>query len=158
MKDKTLKNIYLCCYIALVFCAVWAVSTVYNFCVIFLGNYASNHPVDWLANTTLKIIILTCYLLGSVIMVTLCAKAVFNILKGLRENTVFPRSNERLLFWIALANFVQLLGSRNLQLLWDDSSVLALTDKNFITPFFLLFFAFMYKVAADAVEENNLTV
>jgi hypothetical protein len=33
-----------------------------------------------------------------------------------------------------------------------------IAPENFITPFFLLFFAFMYKVAADAVEENNLTI
>ncbi|MBQ8957363.1 MAG: hypothetical protein IJ057_02490 [Bacteroidales bacterium] len=53
---------------------------------------------------------------------------------------------------------VSLFGHTNIATLWDDNLVLALVPENLITPFFLLFFAFMYKVAADAVEENNLTV
>ena len=76
----------------------------------------------------------------------------------MRENTVFPRSNEKLMFWVALADFIRLLGSANFKILWDDDVVLLIAPENFVTPFFLLFFAFMYKVAADAVEENNLTV
>ena len=91
-------------------------------------------------------------------MIWLCVKAIFNTFKGLRENTVFPKSNVKLMFWIVLADFAYLLGFWNFQILWDDNLILALTDTIFITPFFLLFFAFMYKVAADAVEENNLTI
>lgn len=158
MNNNTLKNIRVCCYVALAFCTVWAVLVLSSSIGIFGGKYVSSHPIDWSLNTTMRIIVVSCYMLGSIAMVTLCAKAVFNVLKGIRENTVFPRSNEKLLFWIALANFVQLLGTWNLQILWDDDAALALTDKNFVTPFFLLFFAFMYKVAADAVEENNLTI
>ena len=158
MKDRTLRNIYLCCYIALAFCIIWAASSVINFTNIMFGKYASSHPIDWSVNTTMRIIVFICYLLGSVAMVILCVKAVFNILKGLRQNTVFPRSNDKLMFWIALANFIQLFGAWNLQILWNDDEVLAITDKNIVTPFFLFFFAFMYKVAADAVEENNLTI
>ncbi len=158
MKDKTLKNIKLCCYIALAFCLVWALLEIINLTFGMVGVQASTHPIDWSQHMVVKIIIIACYALGFVSMITLCIIAVFNTLKGLRENTVFPRSNEKLLFWIALADFIYLLGFWNFQLLWKDDVVLALTDKNFVTPFFLLFFAFMYKVAADAVEENNLTV
>ena len=62
------------------------------------------------------------------------------------------------MFWIALADFVYLLGFNNLHILWNDDVVFQLQHTNLVMPFFLLFFAFMYKVAADAVEENNLTV
>ena len=158
MKDRTLRNIYLCCYIALAFCIIWAASSVINFTNIMFGKYASSHPIDWSVNTTMRIIVFICYLLGSVAMVILCVKAVFNTLKGLRQNTVFPRSNEKLMFRIALADFVCLFGSADFFLLWEDDVVFRLTHTNFVTPFFLLFFAFMYKVAADAVEENNLTI
>ena len=158
MKNKTLKNIRVCCYVALAFSIVWAALTVSNFIVIFWGKFASSHPMDWSTNTTMKTIVLTCYLLGSVAMIVLCAKTVFNTLKGIRENTVFPRSNEKLLFWISLADFIYLVGSRNFPILWKEDVAFQLTHTNFVTPFFLLFFAFMYKVAADAVEENNLTI
>jgi hypothetical protein len=46
----------------------------------------------------------------------------------------------------------------NLPNLWDDDVTFTLLHTNFVVPFLLLFFAFMYKVVADAVEENNLTV
>lgn len=160
MKDKTLKNIKICCYIALAFCLVWVISNVINinFTLGLVGVKASSHSINWSENTAMKTIVLVCYVLGTLAMIALCVKAVFNTLKGLRENTVFPRSNEKLMFWIALADFVYLFGYCNLQILWDDDAVLALTNNIFIYPFFLLFFAFMYKVAADAVEENNLTI
>ena len=158
MKEKTLKNIKLCCYIALAFCLVWAILMTYNLIANMFGDNASSHPVDWSVHTTMKIVVLVFYVLGTFAMITLCIKAVFNTLKGLRENTVFPRSNEKLIFWIALADFIYLLGFGNLPILWNDDMVFYLQHTNFITPFFLLFFAFMYKVAADAVEENNLTI
>ncbi len=46
----------------------------------------------------------------------------------------------------------------NLPNLWDDDVTFTLLHTNFVVPFLLFFFAFMYKVVADAVEENNLTV
>ena len=59
---------------------------------------------------------------------------------------------------MAFVDFVYMLGFTNLPNLWSDDVIFTLLHTNFITPFLLLFFAFMYKVAADAVEENNLTI
>ena len=158
MKDKTLKNIKICCYIALAFCFVWAGLMVNYLIADILGYGPWPKPVDWSQNTAMKVAALACYVLGTLAIIGLCVKAVLNTLKGLRENTVFPRSNVKLMFWIALADFVYLLGFNNLHILWNDDVVFQLQHTNLVMPFFLLFFAFMYKVAADAVEENNLTV
>ncbi|MDO5316825.1 MAG: hypothetical protein Q4F82_12105 [bacterium] len=158
MTNKTSRNIKICSYVALAFCVVWAVSDIANFVAFIFGGNASSHSIDWSQKTVLKVAILSCYVVGMVSIIGLCVKAIFNISKGLRDNTAFPRSNERLLFWMALADFIYVIGSCNLQVLWDDSILFLLQHTNFVTPFFLLFFAFMYKVAADAVEENNLTV
>ena len=92
-----------------------------------------------------------------ILCVLLCAKIVFNILNGLRENTAFPKSNVKLLFWLALAFFIYLLCWTNEPVLFDDVAFRLISDI-FLIPFCILFFAFMYKVAADAVEENNLTI
>ena len=158
MKNRTLKNIRLCCYLALAFCIIWLGYMVYYFIAVVLGCDTDTHPIDWSVNPAVKIIILACYLLGTIAMIALCVKAILNTFKGLHENTVFPKSNVKLMYWIALADFVYLLSFWNLSVLWDDSMAFQLQSTNFVTPFFLLFFAFMYKVAADAVEENNLTV
>ena len=158
MKDKTFKNIRICCYAALAFCVVWAGLMVNYLIIELIVDGILPHPVDWSQNAVVKASTLACYVLGTLAMIALTVMVVINILKGLRENTVFPRSNEKLLFWIALADFVYLLGFTNLHVLWNENLVFQLQHTNFVTPFFLLFFAFMYKVAADAVEENNLTV
>ena len=158
MTNNTSKNIRICGFVALAFCLVWAISIVFNITSNMFGGYASAHPIDWSKSSVMKAVVLICYVVGSVLMIALCIKAILNIFKGLRENNVFPRSNEKLLFWVALADFIRLLGSANFAVLWDDEVVLLIASENFITPFFLLFFAFMYKVAADAVEENNLTI
>ena len=158
MKDKTLKNIRLCCYVALAFCALWAVGTVCYLISDIRGHAPWRSPIDWSQNTVVKILILTGYLLGTIAMITMCIKVVVNILKGVRENMVFPKSNVKLLFWMALVDFVYMLAYMNLPILWKDDLVFYLQHSNLVMPFLMLFFAFMYKVAADAVEENNLTI
>ena len=155
MKDKTLKNIRLCCYVALVFCAIW-IAIVVNYIISDLRG--PNLPIDWSQHTFAKILTMASYVLGTVAMIVLSIKVVLNILKGIRENMVFPKNNVKLLLWMALADFVYLLGFTNLPILWNDNIILCLQHTNFVMPFLLLFFAFMYKVAADAVEENNLTI
>ena len=57
----------------------------------------------------------------------------------------------------ALAFFIYLLCRTNEPVLFDDVAFRLISDI-FLVPFCILFFAFMYKVAADAVEENNLTI
>ena len=158
MKDKTIKNIRICCYVALVFCALWIVVMVNYLIADILGHGPWPKAVDWSQNTAMKIVVLACCLLGAVAMIVLSIKMVLNILKGIRENTVFPKSNVKLLFWMAFVDFVYMLGFTNLPNLWDDDVVFTMLHNNFVMPFLLLFFAFMYKVAADAVEENNLTI
>ena len=158
MKDKTIKNIRICCYVALAFCALWIVVMVNYLIADILGYGPWPKAVDWSQNTAMKIVVLACCLLGAVAMIVLSIKMVLNILKGIRENTVFPKSNVKLLFWMAFVDFVYMLGFTNLPNLWNDDVIFTLLHTNFITPFLLLFFAFMYKVAADAVEENNLTI
>ena len=59
---------------------------------------------------------------------------------------------------MALVDFVYMLAYMNLPILWKDDLVFYLQHSNLVMPFLMLFFAFMYKVAADAVEENNLTI
>ena len=158
MTKKTLKNIRLCCFVALAFCFVLIVSmALFLFANIF-GRHASSPPIEWSINTFKKVIVITLYVVGTTTMIALCVKVVVNTINGLGENAVFPKSNEKLVFWIALTDFVRLLGTANLAILWDDDFVLSIAPENVVTPFFLLFFAFMYKVAADAVEENNLTI
>ena len=157
MKDKTQKNIRLCCIVALVLCALWAVFKVFVFIGYLIGWGGVSEKVDWSANVGMKISFFVLYLLSSVALISLGFVIVFNTLKGLREQVAFPKNNVKPLFCLALTSFVYLLCWINQPLLFQDDFVFGCTASNFIMPFLLLFFAFMYKVAADAVEENSLT-
>ena len=106
MKDKTMKNIRLCCYVAIMFCAIW-IAIVANYIISDLRG--PNLPIDWSQHTLAKILTLASYVLGTVAMIVLSIKVVLNILKGIRENMVFPKSNVKLLYWLALTFFVYLL-------------------------------------------------
>lgn len=97
------------------------------------------------------------YIISAAVSVFLCIKIVLNIFRGLSENTVFPKSNVGLLFWLVFVFFIYLLCRTNEPIFYDEAAFRLISD-DFLVPFFILFFAFMYKVAADAVEENNLTV
>lgn len=153
MKDKTIRNIRFCSYTALAFCAIWAILMIVHFVLLFGGN----ESIDWSKNSIWKIGLIVSYIVSMIICVLLCAKIVINIFNGLRENTAFPKSNVKLLFWLAVAFFIYLLCWTNEPMLYNVF-LFKFTPIVFLIPFCILFFAFMYKVAADAVEENNLTI
>lgn len=158
MKGKTQKGIRVCAYIALVICIVWALYSIAYFIGLLSGIVSFGEAVDWTRNSMVKAIYYVGSLASTIWVIGLCVKLVLNTFKGIRENTVFPQNNVKPLFWLALAFFLYLLCWSNTPILYDDGFVFRIMHTNFVTPFFLLFFAFMYKVAADAVEENNLTI
>ena len=157
-KQKTWKGIRICSYVALAFCVAWAVFYVFAFLGLLTGKGGVSKTADWSQHTVLKIAVFVIDVLSLAATIYLCVKAALNFLKGSREGVVFPKSNVRLFFWLALAYFVH-------RLLWGFHPFYYESDINFtvghsiiVIPFCILFFAFMYKIAADAVEENNLTI
>ena len=158
MENKNLRNIRLCCIVAFVFCFIWAGVMVNYFVadLIALGSWPFG--IDWSTNIAAKVITLVCFLLGTAFMISICITGVHNIFKGLRENKIFPKNNVGLLFCAPVADFVYQLGVNNLPLLWNDELFFQIGQANLITPCFLVFFAFMYKAAADAVEQDRLTI
>ena len=154
MTNNTQKKICLCCYVALAFCGVYTVFMALHFIQLLNGK----NDIDWLQNGIVKLSFFSLYVISSFLMMGMWIKVVLNILKGLRESVVFPKNNVHLLFWLALVYFIYILCWSNQMILYHDEFAFRVQANNLIMPFFLLFFAFMYKVAADAVEENNLTI
>ena len=157
MKDKTQKNIRVCSFIALVLCVLWVVFEVLYFVGLLTGKGGVSEKVEWSENNTIKVVFFILYFVSTALIISLCFKIVINVLKGIREQVVFPQSNVKPLLWLALVSFIYMLCWLNQPILHGVIGI-HLQGVNFIMPFFLLFFAFMYKVAADAVEENNLTI
>ena len=144
----------MCCYLALAFCIIYAIVMAAH----FVGLLNGVNDIDWVQRRALKIGFFIVYVLASFLMIGMWVKVVINILKGIKENSVFPKTNVQLLFLLVLVFFVYILCWTNQEVLYRDNFIFEVQANNIIMPFFLLFFAFMYKVAADAVEENSLTV
>ena len=163
MKQKTFKNIRTVCIVALVMCFIWEVNMLCSFLSMGLASKSEGFKwmdvdaVDWATHTTTKIIYFIIYVISTAIMIWLCEKVLRNILKGIKEGVVFPKSNVKLFYWMALADFIYMAMYRNSHILYGEHSFYLCQD-NFVTPFVILFFAMMYKVASHAVEENNLTI
>ena len=164
MKQKTFKNIRTVCIIALFMCGIWALVMLGHFLTMsfapnhdFFGKMVGLKIMDWSTHTTAKIIYFILYVISTIVMIWLCVKAVCNILKGIKEGVVFPKSNVKLFYWMALADFIYMAVNRNSTFLYGFNSIYFNHD-NFTTPFIILIFAMMYKVASQAVEENNLTI
>ena len=157
MINKNQKNIRACSIIALILCVIWTVINVLYFIGLLTGKSGMTEKVDWSENNSIKIVYFILYLSSTVMMIVLCFKVIINVLKGLREQVVFPQNNVKPLLWLASVSFIYMLCWMNQPILRGVISI-HMQGANFILPFLLLFFAFMYKVAADAVEENNLTI
>ena len=158
-KQKTWKSIRFCCYTTLVFCTAWAALLLLGFIGLLTGKGGVDHAIDWSQNNVLmKIVFLVVDIISAAVTIGICVKAALNFLKGSRDSIVFPQSNVGLFFWLALAYFVHRLCWSNHSIYFENDFVFCYVHSNLVIPFCILFFAFMYKVAADAVEENNLTI
>lgn len=164
MKQRIFKDIRMVCIIALVLCGIWALVMLGHFLTMclapnhdFFSRMAGLNIMDWTTHTNAKIIYFIVYVICTAIMIWLCVKVVCNILKGIKEGMVFPKSNVKLFYWLSLADFVYMAVNRNSTFLYDYYSIYFNHD-NFTTPFIILIIAMMYKVASQAVEENNLTI
>lgn len=164
MKQKTFKSIRTVCIIALALCGIWALVMLGHFLTMslapnhdFFGEMVGLDIMDWSTHTIAKIIYFILYVISTIVMIWLCVKAVCNILKGIKEGVVFPKSNVKLFYWMALADFIYMVVNRNSTFLYGFNSIYFNHD-NFTTPFIILILAMMYKVASQAVEENNLTI
>ena len=158
-KQKTWKGIRVCSYVAIVLCVAWAVMLAFVFIGLLTGKGGVDKAIDWSQeNTSAKAVLLVVDVLSAIATIGLCVLAALNFLISSREEIVFPQRNVKVFFWLVLSYFVHRLCWAMHPVYYDHEFSFTAGHSVFVIPFLLLFFAFMYKVAADAVEENNLTV
>jgi hypothetical protein len=158
-KQKTWKGIRICCYVALLFCIAWALFEVFMFVGLLTGKGGVDKAIDWSQeNTSAKAVLLVVDILSAIVTIGLCVLAALNFLISSREEIVFPQKNVKVFFWLVLSYFVHRLSWAMHPVYYNHGFSFTAGHSVFVIPFLLLFFAFMYKVAADAVEENNLTI
>ena len=120
MKQTTFKSIRTVCIIALALCGIWALVMLGHFLTMslapkndFFAKMTGLPIMDWGTHTTAKIVYFIIYVITTLAMIWLCVKILCNILKGIKEGVVFPKSNVKPFYWLALADFIYMAVNRN---------------------------------------------
>lgn len=92
--------------------------------------------------------------LYNALLITFLTKQLIAIKKGI----LFPRANILLLFLSAMCYFIGNFFTDNLALLYFENNPIIIHDTTIIYTLLFIIFGFMYKVAVDVSEENNLTI
>jgi hypothetical protein len=168
MKNQTILTSKFLCYMALCFCSLWTlifIVRVLRFANIITFNLAGASdvgPVVWIENasatvTAIQWIELIGYVVTTAIMIAILFTFILKLLKGLKSDQVFTRSNTRLLFALAATSFFFELFLMNKHII-SGMREIHITSELFITPTIILLVAMLYSLAVKAAEENKLTI
>jgi len=161
MTEKTFTQLRRLCYVALFLCVLY-------FFAICLNAYQeafgiSQEHVHWEEThiTWYHAIFFFGSLLSSLSIAALCITFVMNILKGIKQQILFPKKNISIIFTIAILSIfltffldnesqaLQLIGHRReIKLCFDTLAM----------PIAILIFGLMYKIGNTLFDENRLTI
>ena len=98
--------------------------------------------------------------LAMLTMAGLFTAFIINILRYLKDGTIFSRVNVILLWVMVLVLPIYSFLSDNMSIAWAKTDELAvvLTDNVFLYPLVALIIASLYKIAYDVAEEQKLTI
>ena len=160
MSKKSVKYLKIVCYVLL---------ALISLCVIFYGiqSYyilstgSGEGVINWDSpRLGLKFTIFILHRLVLFTVVGIFTAFIINILRYLKDGSIFNRTNV-ILLWIMvlLLPFYSLLND-NISIAFSTSAhgTFVLTDNFFFYPLVALIVALLYKIAYDAAEEQKLTI
>lgn len=166
MDKKIIKSSKVACYIALTLWSLWAVLFVLRV-LRFAGIITFNAymgidiaPVEWIDDpevVPVQWVELLGYIITTAAMVVLTFVFIYKSLKGVSTDSVFNRTNARLLNIMAVTSFFFELFSTNRQIIfgWRE---FVITSDVFVVPLIILILAMFYRLALHAYEDSNLAI
>lgn len=94
---------------------------------------------------------------GALAFFILLTSFIFNCIKALKDGTLFPRKNVRILYGCAAATFISLFCNSNMHLL-QGTRAIHLDFAEVFVPMVICAFAIIYRIAVQVSEENSLTI
>ena len=156
METKNFKTLTAITSVAIFFCllnAVWVCVQSYNLYTAennFL-TFDKDPRFIYSAIFYSRVIFSPLY---NALLITFLVKQLVAIKKG----TLFPRTNIRIIFLIAVCYFIGSFSHDNQALLHFENNPLMINDGTITYTLLFIIFGIIYKVAVDVAEENNLTV
>lgn len=156
MKTKGFKTLTTITAVAIFFCllnAVWICVQSYNLYTAENNFLTFDKEPRFIYSAIFysRVIFSPLY---NALLITFLVKQLVAIKKG----TLFPRTNIRIIFLIAVCYFIGSFSHDNQALLHFENNPLMINDGTITYTLLFIIFGIIYKVAVDVAEENNLTV
>lgn len=161
MTEKTFTQLRRLCYVALFLCILYFLAICFNAYQQAFG--ISKEHVHWeeIHIIWYHAIFFFGSLLSSLSIAVLCITFVMNILKGIKQQILFPKKNIPLIFAIAILSIFLTFfldnESQALHLIGHRREIMVCFD-TLAMPIAILIFGLMYKIGSTLFDENRLTI
>ena len=160
MNKKTVKFLKIVCYVMLALIPLWVIFYgIQSYFVLTTGS--GDGVINWDSpRIGVKLTFFILHRLAMLTMAGLFTAFIVNILRYLKDGTIFSRANVILLWIMVLVLAIYSFLSDNMSIACAKTEELALviTDNVFLYPLVALIIASLYKIAYDVAEEQKLTI
>ena len=160
MSKTSVKFLKIVCYIVLALIPVWLIFYgVQSYYVLTTGS--GEGVINWDSpRIGVKVTFFILHRLAMLTMAGLFTAFIINILRYLKDGTIFSRANVILLWVMVLVLPIYSFLSDNMSIACAKTDELAVvvTDNVFLYPLVALIIASLYKIAYDVAEEQKLTI
>ncbi|MBR6489101.1 MAG: hypothetical protein IKT03_01055 [Muribaculaceae bacterium] len=160
MNKKTVKFLKIVCYVMLALIPLWLIFYgIQSYFVLTTGS--GEGVINWDSpRIGLKVTFFILHHIAMLTMAGLFTAFLINILRYLKDGTIFSRANVILLWVMVLVLPIYSFLSDNMDIACSTKEELeiVITDNVFLYPLVALIIAFLYKIAYDVAEEQKLTI
>ena len=160
MSKTSVKFLKIVCYIVLALIPVWLIFYgVQSYYVLTTGS--GEGVINWDSpRIGVKVTFFILHRLAMLTMAGLFTAFIINILRYLKDGTIFSRANV-ILLWVmvlVLPIYSFLSDNKSIACAKTDELAVVVTDNVFLYPLVALIIASLYKIAYDVAEEQKLTI
>ena len=160
MSKTSVKFLKIVCYIVLALIPVWLIFYgVQSYYVLTTGS--GEGVINWDSpRIGVKVTFFVMQRIAMLVMAGLFTAFIINVLRYLKDGTIFSRSNVILLWVMVLVLPIYSFLSDNMSIACErtDNLAIVVTDNMFLYPLVALVVASLYKIAYDVAEEQKLTI
>jgi hypothetical protein len=160
MNKKTVRFLKIVCYVMLALIPLWLVFYgVQSYYVLTTGS--GEGVINWDSpRIGVKVTFFILHRLAMLTMAGLFTAFIVNILRYLKDGTIFSRANV-ILLWVmvlVLPFYSFLSDNKSIACAKTDQLAVVITDNIFLYPMVALIIASLYKIAYDVAQEQKLTI
>lgn len=160
MSKTSVKFLKIVCYIVLALIPVWLIFYgVQSYYVLTTGS--GEGVINWDSpRIGVKVTFFILHRIAMLTMAGLFTAFIINILRYLKDGTIFSRVNV-ILLWVmvlVLPIYSFLSDNKSIACAKTDELAVVITDNMFLYPLVALIIASLYKIAYDVAEDQKLTI